>query len=139
MLPYLLPGCPWTPRYRDGEVEVADRVPRGGKRALGVEIPTEISSISVSTRHVCDHCFSRKCDGVLSEAVDYLNSHTDRRWSISHFSVGTMVSGESLKSAKILDEHRARGWLIRPLLTKPKTRQYTAKIHIYILTCSPAI
>jgi hypothetical protein len=67
MLPYLLPGCPWTPWYRDGEVEVGDRVPRGGKRALGVEIPTENSSISVSTRHVCDHCFSRKCDGVLSK------------------------------------------------------------------------
>jgi hypothetical protein len=39
--------------------------------------------------------------------VDYLNSHMGKRRSISHFNVGSMVSGESLKSSKILQEHHA--------------------------------
>jgi hypothetical protein len=61
--------------------------------------PLKISPISASTRHVCDHPFLEELRAV---EVDYLNSHMGKRRSISHFNVGNMVSGESLKSSKIL-------------------------------------
>ena len=103
MLEYinLVPGCPWTPGFCDGEVEVANVVPRAGEGDLGVEIPADNSSISASAR-TCMFVCLWWCPFLV---VDYLNSHTRRRWSISHFNVGSMLSGESLKSAKTLHEH----------------------------------
>jgi hypothetical protein len=38
---YLVPCRPWTPRFCDGEVEVAHSVPRAGERYHRVEIPAE--------------------------------------------------------------------------------------------------
>jgi hypothetical protein len=65
--------------------------------------PLKISPISASTRtrHACDHAFLEELRRPAVE-VDYLNSHMGKRRSISHFNVGNMVSGESLKSSKIL-------------------------------------
>ena len=38
---YLFVRGPWAPRLRDGDAKVMDGVPRGGKRAHGVEIAAE--------------------------------------------------------------------------------------------------